>query len=91
MKSPPRTMFVTAGGKAVSITFVHTDNYTVIAEITADNTPGLIRAIRNSEDSWVVLDDTLDRVKLFNGGVPPRLPIDLERTYQDYLQENFVT
>lgn len=90
-KSESRVVFVTARGKKVTITFIHTDNYTVRAEVVAENTPGQINCIRNSEDDWVILSDSLDRVQLFDGYPPAAMNIDLEQVYQNYLTEMFVT
>lgn len=91
-RSEPRVVFVTKAGKRVFVTFIHTDNFTVRAEVTADQTPGHVNAIRESDDKWVVLDDNLDRLTLFDGSLRGHLPqILLEQIYQDYLNENFTT
>lgn len=90
-KSRPRVVFVTKSEKKVYVTFIHTDNFTVRAEVTADRTPGLINAVRNDEDDWVVLEDSIDRSVLFDGAPPSYLPVSLEQIYREYLNEQFTT
>jgi len=77
-------------GKNVYVTFTHAPDYRLLADITAEGTPGSIHMARNSSNDWVLLGDTVDRNILFVGTTPHSVLIDLEQTYQKYTMDQIV-
>jgi len=88
-KSEPIEVLALGNHKKVFLTFIHTDQYTVLAEITSDGAPGTIRLARNTEDDWIPLEDTLDRVVLTAGTFAQQLTFDIERVYSKYTTDHF--
>lgn len=78
----------------IELVFVHTDNHSVIAEITASGVSGIMRItriLRKDDDHWLVLEDSLDRVQLLSGPIVPGLEFDVERVYYEYMVDLFIT
>ena len=90
-RSEPFKVGNTAQNGDVLVVFVHTDNGTVIAEVYAVNVPGVMRLIRESEQAWVLLEDSIDRTALTKGPFVTELEFDLAELYHKYTVDLFVT
>lgn len=88
--SEPIEIAKLTNGNVVSVVFVHTDNYAVIAEISASIAPGILRMIKG-EQTWICLEDSLDRLKLLHECFrTEQLVFDLEAVYSKYTTDHFV-
>jgi len=90
MRCEPREVSKAANGVSIFVEFIHTDDCSVIGVVTASGIVGLIKTIRQEQDNWVLLEDSLDRVALFEGTIPHPLQIDLEKVYVEYVIEGIV-